>query len=209
MPCSIPVVIHSLGQFSYGELVDLSLGGSRLAAKSKLNATQFELTPHRTHLDRASIIPLPYKIAWQSVREDGVFAGLQFTGGIDAFFRGWIADYLHEALPSHELLLAQETATRVSCQLDSVLRRECGAWLPSAVLGLSIVGVTIATARELFPGESFSLNIPDHPELEALEIIVLSVRTFDNFYLCETEFLELSRQQHAGLESALVKLTKR
>lgn len=193
--CAIPVVVHAAGRFFYGELVDLSLGGSRLTGKSALPSEQLELTPHRTHLDRASIIPLPYKVSWQEEGPDGCSAGLMFSGGIDAFFRGWLADHLQESLPTQEQLLDARQVVRIPCQLDGVLKRDSGESLPCAVLDLSVGGVSLATTEELLTGESFFLSIPDYPEFGSPEVIVLRTQPFTGHYLSGTKFLDLSTFQ--------------
>ena len=206
--CTIPVVVHAAGRFLYGELVDLSLGGSRMVGKEPVPADRLELTPHRTHLDRASIIPLPYKVSWQEDGENESSAGLIFSGGIDAFFRGWLADHLHEALPSQELLLDARQVVRIPCQLEGVLRRESGETLACAVLDLSVGGVSVATTEELLTGESFVLDLPTHPELGSPEVIVLRTQPFTGHFLCGTKFLELSAEQTRCLETLVPTLAR-
>lgn len=206
--CAIPVVIHAAGKFLYGELVDMSLGGSRMVGKEKLTTDRLELTPHRTHLDRASIIPLPYKVSWQEEGLEGAAAGLQFAGGIDAFFRGWLADHLQQALPSQEMLLDARQVVRIPCQLDGILLRDNGEMMVCAVLDLSAGGVSVATTDELFPGESFRLSLPDHPELGQPEVIVLRTQPFTGHHLCGARFLELSDQQIDCLERLVPTLAR-
>lgn len=207
--CAIPVVVHAAGRFLYGELVDLSLGGTRIVGKAALPADRLELTPHRTHLDRASIIPLPYKVSWQDEAAEGTSsAGLAFSGGIDAFFRGWLADHLQEALPSQELLLDARQVVRIPCQLEGELRRETGEVLPCAVLDLSVGGVSVGTTEELLTGESFVLSLPEHPELGRPEVIVLRTQPFTGHYLCGTKFLELTAEQTECLENLVPRLAK-
>jgi hypothetical protein len=207
--CTIPVVVHAAGRFFYGELVDLSLGGSRMVGKTALPADRLELTPHRTHLDRASIIPLPYKVSWQEQEEDGrSSAGLMFAGGIDAFFRGWLADHLQEALPSQELLLDARQVVRIPCQLEGQLRRESGETLDCSILDLSVGGVSLATTAELLPGESFTLSLPDHPQLGSPEVIVLRTQPFTGHFLCGTKFLELNSSQVECLETLVPSLAR-
>lgn len=207
--CAIPVVVHAAGKFLYGELVDMSLGGSRLIGKDELPTDRLELTPHRTHLDRASIIPLPYKVCWQEGDEEGgAAAGLQFAGGIDAFFRGWLADHLQQALPSQEMLLDARQVVRIPCQLDGILLRENGEMMVCAVLDLSAGGVSVATTDELFPGESFRLSLPGHPELGQPEVIVLRTQPFTGHHLCGARFLELVDEQVACLERLVPTLAR-
>lgn len=206
--CTIPVVVHAAGRFLYGELVDLSLGGSRMVGKGQLPADRLELTPHRTHLDRASIIPLPYKVGWQEEGEEQSSAGLVFAGGIDAFFRGWLADHLHDALPSQELLLDARQVVRIPCQMDGLLQRESGETIACAILDLSVGGVSVATTEELLTGESFVLAVPNHPELGHPEVIVLRTQPFTGHYLCGTKFLELSPEQVQCLEQLVPDLAR-
>lgn len=206
--CAIPVVVHAAGRFLYGELVDLSLGGSRMVGKMDLPSDQVELTPHRTHLDRASIIPLPYKICWQEEDEEGRAAGLQFAGGIDAFFRGWLADHLHSALPSQELLLDARQVVRIPCQMDGILQRETGETISCAVLDLSLGGASVATTEELLMGESFRLSLPAHPELGSPEVIMLRTQPFTGHFLCGSKFLELSEAQERCLETLVPALAR-
>ena len=197
--CAIPVVVHAAGRFLYGELVDLSLGGSRMASKGEVSGNRLELTPHRTHLDRASIIPLPYEVKWQE-GEDPCQSGLQFAGGIDAFFRGWLADHLQDALPAQELLLDQRQVVRIPCQLDGLLVSESGQEIPCAVLDLSVGGASVAAAVEFLPGESFYLKLPSHPDAGILDLIVLRSQPFAGHVLAGTKFLEPSVFQMRYLE---------
>jgi hypothetical protein len=166
-----------------------------------------ELTPHRTHLDRASIIPLPYKVCWQE-GEEGKTAGLQFAGGIDAFFRGWLADHLHSALPSQELLLDARQVVRIPCQLEGILQPDDGEAVPCAVLDLSLGGASVATTEELLPGESFRLRLPSHPELGEPEVIMLRNQPFSGHFLCGSKFLELSPEQVTCLETLVPLLAR-
>ena len=205
--CAIPVVVHAAGRFLYGELVDISLGGSRMAGKTPLQADRVELTPHRTHLDRASIIPLPYNVAWSQEGAPSE-AGLRFSGGIDAFFRGWLADHLHEALPSQELLLDHRQVVRIPCQMDGLLLRDTGESLPCSVLDLSLGGASVTITEELFPGESFILTLPDHPELGSPEVIVLRTQPFDGQFLGGVKFLELTPEQEKCLEHLVPELAQ-
>ncbi len=170
--CTIPVVIQATGKFLYGELTELSLGGCRIRLKEAIPGTRVELTPHRTNLDRASIIPLPYEVCW-SIQGDGYLAGLQFSGGVDAFFRGWLADRLQTALPGQELMLEQRQAVRFGCQLAGVLRSEEGAEIACTVLELSVAGARVTCSEEVVPGESFYLRVAAHPRLDSLDVIVL------------------------------------
>ena len=205
--CAIPVVVHAAGRFLYAELVDLSLGGSRMASKDAVAGNRLELTPHRTHLDRASIIPLPYEVRWQ---EEGVPAlcGLQFSGGIDAFFRGWLADHLQSALPSQEQLLDQRQVVRIPCQMDGVLFSEDGAEQSCAILDLSVGGASLASTVELLPGESFLLSVPSCPELGTLDVIVLRTQPFTGHVLAGVKFLEPTTAQALYLETLVPSLSQ-
>lgn len=198
--CAIPVVVHAAGRFLYGELVDLSLGGSRMASRGSVAGDRLELTPHRTHLDRASIIPLPYEVRWQEEGEPA-FCGLQFSGGIDAFFRGWLADHLQSALPSQEQLLDQRQVVRIPCQMDGVLVCEDGTEQSCAILDLSVGGASLASTAELLPGESFLLSVPSRPDLGALDVIVLRTQPFVGHMLAGVKFLEPSSAQTEYLEN--------
>lgn len=204
--CAIPVVVQAAGRFLYGELVDLSLGGSRLVGKSELPSKRIELTPEKTDLDRASIIPLPYEVCWQE-GEGTSQAGLRFAGGIDAFFRGWLADHLQAQLPWQELLLDHRQVVRIPCQLEGILTRDDnGEELTCSVLDLSVGGVSFATTVELFPGESFSVRIPDHPELGEPEVIILRSQPLGGHHLGGSKFLELTQEQVECLEVLVPKL---
>jgi hypothetical protein len=178
-----------------------------MVSKSELPGDRLELTPHRTHLDRASIIPLPYTVSWQEEAEESS-AGLMFAGGIDAFFRGWLADHLQEALPSQELLLDARQVVRIPCQMDGMLRRDSGEILTCAVLDLSVGGVSVATTEELLTGESFVLSVPSHPELGEPEVIVLRTQPFSGHFLCGTKFLELTPEQVKCLENLVPDLAR-
>lgn len=180
-----------------------------MVGKSTVPSDRLELTPHRTHLDRASIIPLPYEISWQEQEEGGpASAGLKFAGGIDAFFRGWLADHLQQALPSQELLLDARQVVRIPCQMAGVLTRESGEVLTCSILDLSVGGVSVATTVELLTGESFVLTLPDHPELGSAEVIVLRTQPFTGHFLCGTKFLELTPAQVDCLERLVPTLAR-
>lgn len=206
--CAIPVVVHAAGRFFYGELVDISVGGSRMVGKETVTPGRLELSPHHTHLDRASIIPLPYQVCWHDEQAEERSAGLMFAGGIDAFFRGWLADHLQSSLPTQEMLLDARQVVRIPCQLDGILQRESGEAMVCAVLDLSVGGVSLGTSDELLPGESFKLSLPDHPDLGQPEVIVLRTQPFTGHYLCGTKFLELSSEQEAHLESLVPTLAR-
>ncbi len=205
--CTIPVVVHAAGRFLYGELVDLSLGGSRMVSKDAVSGDRLELTPHLTHLDRASIIPLPYEVKWQE-GEDPSQSGLQFVGGIDAFFRGWLADHLQSFLPGQELMLDQRQVVRIPCQLDGILVSDSGLEVSCAVLDLSVGGASLASAVELLPGESFFLKVPSHPELGTLDVILLRTQPFTGHILAGAKFLEPSEAQVAYLEDLVPRLAR-
>lgn len=206
-PCSIPVVIHAAGKFLYGELVDISLGGTRLKSKQILSSGHLELTPLRSKLDKATIIPLPYDIAWHEHDQNGHSVGLKFSGGIDTFFRGWLADHLQESLPEQEQLLDYRQMVRVPCQLDGQIRREDGLELPCAILDLSSGGASIATTDELLPGESLSLSLAKHPNFQQAEAILLRSQAFSNYYLSGIKFLGLAPTQKIYLEKLTSSLT--
>lgn len=206
--CAIPVVVQAAGRFFYGELVDLSLGGSRFVGTQELSSDRLELTPDRTQLDRASIIPLPYEVRWREGEPGEASAGLKFSGGIDAFFRGWLADDLQQALPAQELLLDARQVVRIPCQLDGILQRESGEAMVCAVLDLSVGGVSLGTTDELLPGEVFRLSLPEHPELGQPEVIVLRSQPFTGHHLCGTRFLELSSEQVESLEALVPTLAQ-
>lgn len=193
--CEIPVVIQAAGKFLYGEMIELSLGGCRIKAKELTPGMRLELTPHRTHLDRASIIPLAYEVRWTVEGED-CLVGLQFSAGVDAFFRGWLADRLQSALPGQELMLEQRHMVRFRCALEGVIRTESqGRPRNCTILELSVAGVRVSSEGELVPGESFFLQLVGYPELEPLDVIVLRSEGDSGAIASGLKFLEPTEEQ--------------
>lgn len=204
--CSIPVVVHVGGRFVYGEVLDLSLGGVRLALQGKIGKNKVELTPNNAVPDGKAVIPLPYSVCWQDEGEQTT-VGLQFTGGTHAFFRGWLADHLNPLLASHESLLDHRKLVRVPCQLDGTFHSENGDE-QCAVMDLSLGGVSFVSSSELYPGETVVLSLASVPELGKLEAILLRVQPLTSHFLCGGKFLEVSAAQEKELRQLVAMLAK-
>ena len=195
--CRVAVVVHHSGKFLYGELVDLSLGGARLALKKPLEALQVELSPHKGLPDGVAVIPLPYDVCWQEELSK-VLAGLQFAGGTDAFFRGWLSAHLEPLMGS---LLDHRKLVRIPCQLQATAVDEDGEF-ECSVLDLSLGGVSLITQKEMLPGMSLTLHFQEGLEA-SVELILLRVQPLTGHYLCGGKFLEPEEGLTSKLQSLL------
>ena len=92
------------------------------------------------------VIPLPYDRAWQKSGEKPE-VGLQFAGGTDAFFRGWLADHLGSLFTTPDALLDHRRLVRVPCQMDGTARVDEQDF-PCAFIDLSLGGVSFIVPRE-------------------------------------------------------------
>lgn len=204
--CSIPVVVHERGKFLYGEVVDLSLGGVRLSLKKRVKAEQVELTPDGKLPEGLVVIPLPYSLAWQDGAEKPE-AGLQFAGGTNAFFRGWLAEHLGPLLQSPDALLDHRRVVRVPCQLEAEARVDEEEFA-CAVLDLSVGGASFIVPREAFPGETLEVTFLEAPELGTVEAILLRVQSLQGHSLCGGKFLEPSPEQEKILEQLVLEMSR-
>ncbi len=202
--CSIQVVVHVGGRFLYGEVLDLSLGGVKLALQGHLDASRVELTPQKPLPGEMAVIPLAYDVCWQEKGKKTV-VGLQFAGGTDAFFRGWMVDHLNPLLTSGSLL-EKRKLVRVPCQLEGQMRHDEGD-CPCAVMDLSLGGMSLVTPVELYPGETISVTLDESPRLGEVELILLRVQPLTNHYLCGGKFLEPTSDQKDVLSEMVDGLT--
>ncbi len=205
--CSIPAVVHARSRFLYGEVVDLSLGGVRLALRDELGAESVELSPNKAIPEGVIVIPLPYERAWQKSGEKPE-VGLQFSGGTDAFFRGWLADHLGSLFSTPDALLDHRKLVRVPCQMDGTARVDEKDF-PCAFIDLSLGGISFIIPREAFPGETLQIWLDnDEFGLGTLEVILLRVQTLRGHSLCGGRFLEPEESQVSILEKLVQRLSQ-
>ena len=205
--CSIPAVVHARSRFLYGEVVDLSLGGVRLALREELEPESVELSPNKAIPEGVIVIPLPYDRAWQKSGEKPE-VGLQFAGGTDAFFRGWLADHLGSLFTTPDALLDHRRLVRVPCQMDGTARVDEQDF-PCAFIDLSLGGVSFIVPREAFPGETLQVWLDnDEFGLGILEVILLRVQTLRGHSLCGGRFLEPDESQVSILEKLVQGLSQ-
>lgn len=202
--CSISVVVHKGGRFLYGEIVDLSLGGVRLALKGPLQTEKVELSPHKAPHSDLAIIPLPYDVRWKQESS----AGLQFAGGTDAFFRGWLSDHLKHDPADFTALLDNRQLVRIPCQLSGKAESDEGRF-DCSVLDVSLGGLSFISAQELWPGMTLQVTVEEHPELGRLELILLRVQSLTDHYLCGGQFLEPDDKQVEALGRVVEQLATR
>lgn len=203
--CNIPVVVHSGGRFLYGEIIDLSLGGVRLRVKGKLNSKKIELTPKKTLPTGMAVIPLPYEVRWEE-NGDHTFVGLQFSGGTDAFFRGWLSEHLNPAADFMSLL-DHRKLVRMPCQLTASMTWDGGECV-CAVLDVSRGGLSFVTDQEVFAGLTITVTLPDYETMGALELILLRVQELTGHFLCGGRFLEPTDEQTELLNEVVLSLAK-
>lgn len=204
--CRIPVVIHLVGRFLYGDIVDLSLGGVRLCLQGEIEADKVQLSPKKPLPNGMVVIPLPYEVRWQD-GSDAVLAGLQFAGGTDSFFRGWLSDHLNPLLSGFGSLLDQRKLVRMPCQLEGLMTLE-GASSACAVLDLSLGGASFVVEGELLPGRTVNLCLNNEPSLESLEIILLRVQSLSGHSLCGGRFLDPTEEQERRLAEVIDRLAE-
>ena len=204
--CEIPVVIHLSGRFLYGTIVDLSLGGVRMSLKGELDAKRVELSPKKGLPAGMAVIPLPYDVRWQD-GEEAILAGLQFAGGTDAFFRGWLSEQLTPLLGGPGALIDHRKLVRMPCQLEGGLRSDEGQ-AGCAVLDVSMGGLSFVAEGELLPGMTVQIDILDHENLGTLELILLRVQSLSGHSLCGGKFLGLSDDQSLTLQGLLTELAE-
>ena len=205
--CNIQVVVHKGGRFLYGEIVDLSLGGVKLELKGSLDAKRVELSPKKNLPGGMAIIPLPYDKRWQEGAEDPS-VGLQFAGGTDAFFRGWLSEHLNPDNSDFSTLLDHRQLVRIPCQLGGDVASDDGSF-PCSVLDISLGGLSFVTAEEMIPGMTVKVSIDEHPELGLAEIILLRVQSLTGHYLCGGKLLEPDNHQAEVLEHLVNELATR
>ena len=202
--CEIPVVIHLSGRFMYGTIVDLSLGGVRMSLKGDLDAKRVELSPKKGLPAGMAVIPLPYDVRWQD-GEEAILAGLQFAGGTDAFFRGWLSEQLTPLLGGVGSLLDHRKLVRMPCQLEGRLTTDDGEG-DCAVLDVSLGGLSFVAEGELLPGMSVHIEVAEQESLGTLELILLRVQSLSGHSLCGGKFLGLSEAQNQRLQQLLSEL---
>lgn len=200
--CSIPVVVHVGGRFLYGEVLDLSLGGVKLGLQGHLDTSRVELTPKKPLPGEMAVIPLGYDVCWQEEVGKNTVVGLQFAGGTDTFFRGWMADFLGPLLAGGGSLLEKRKLVRVPCQLEGQMRHDNGD-CPCAVMDLSLGGLSLVSPVELFPGETVAVTLDNSPQLGEIEVIMLRVQSLTSHYLCGGKFLEPTADQKNVLREML------
>lgn len=201
--CKISVVVHMAGTFFYGEVVDLSLGGAKLILRKPLEAPKVELAPNRSLTDGFTVIPLPYDVCWQDVSAK-TLAGLQFTGGTNDFFRGWLASHLKPLMGDFTSLLDHRKQVRLPCQLVGRAVDDEGEFACS-ILDISLGGVSFITQREMLPGMSLTLEIADALS-PPVEIILLRVQPLTEHYLCGGKFLEPDQRAQSQLDKLVADL---
>ena len=198
------MVVHISGRFLYGTIVDLSLGGVRMSMKGELDARRVELSPQKVLPSEFVVIPLPYDVRWQD-GEEAILSGLQFAGGTDAFFRGWLSDHLNPVLGGSVALLDHRKVVRMPCQMMGLVEGDDGE-AECAVLDVSVGGYSFVAEGELLPGMSVIVKVPERPELGTLELILLRVQSLAGHSLCGGKFLSPTAQQTEALERLLAEL---
>jgi hypothetical protein len=190
----------------YGTIVDLSLGGVRMCLKGDLDAKRVELSPKKALPSGMAVIPLPYDVRWQD-GEEAILAGLQFAGGTDAFFRGWLSDQLTPLLGGVGSLLDHRKLVRLPCQLEGRLTTDEGKG-DCAVLDVSLGGLSFVAEGELLPGMSVQIVLHEQEGLGTLELILLRVQSLSGHSLCGGKFLGLSDTQNDSLQRLLAELAE-
>lgn len=205
--CNIQVVVHKGGRFLYGEIVDLSLGGVKLELKGSLDAERVELSPKKVLPDDLAIIPLPYDKRWEEGSLDPS-VGLQFAGGTDAFFRGWLSKHLNTSNSDFSSLLDHRKLVRIPCQLSGAVSSDEGT-SPCSVLDISLGGLSFVSKDELLPGMTVKVSVDEHPELGLAEIILLRVQPLTGHYLCGGKLLDPDSHQAEVMEHLVNELATR
>ena len=205
--CRVQVVVQAGGRFLYGELCELSLSGAKVVLKKELDADRVELAPNKTLPAGMAVIPLPYDVRWKEKRGNGMIVGLQFSGGTDAFFRGWLAEHLPGAATEFSTLLDHRKSVRLASELVAEV-----TWDQQtdhcAILGVSVGGVSLILEREVFPGLTVEVKFRDVLSLGTFELILLHVRPLSGHFIAGGKFLEVGEAQMLKLSALVDELSK-